>query len=453
MWGSSSHTARAGCIFLCSLFLFIIPDFAGSQTSKTSKPAPTSQIPQINDAPIGQIVVDGAKRFSRSQIASASGLTVGQTADAAALDAAANRLSETGAFSEVGYRFQTLNGKKTVTFHVVEEPNTMTCAFDNFVWFAPPEIDGAIRAEVPLYDGRVPLDGNLSKAVAAALEHLMATRHIGATVGLMPTGKLGSAPTQFLYSARGNVPVIASVEYLGGPLDASAFSIATERLQGHPFSTAYSRSIAENDLGVIYQNHGYLRATFSDAVPTFSPGTNADDPGKVDVVFNVTPGIQYLWNGADWNGDLAYSATELDRFLGMKPGEVAAADKISTGMETAHTAYEKKGYINAVFTDDRQFNDATQQVHLSLKIKQGDQYHMGTFTVTGASNQISGRIIKAWRLKTGDIYNGSYWKDFGKEDLPNALKDMGNTTIAKRISYSVHPNADSLTVDILLTLE
>jgi outer membrane protein assembly factor BamA len=439
MRACSSRTIHLAVIFSFSLLLFACSNFAHAQT---------------NQAPLGEIIVEGASRLSSAQIAAASGLKVGQAAEAPALDAAADRLSETGAFSEVGYRFQTAGGKKTVTFHVVEEPKTVTCAFDNFVWFTLEEIERAVQAEVPLYDGRVPLDGNLSQTVAMALEHLLATRHIAATVGFIPAAeKIGSPPTQFLYSAKGNNPEIAAVEYLGGPLDPSTFSIATTRLLGHPFSRAYSRSLAKNDLDVIYRNHGYLQARFAEAVPTFTPGPNPDDPGKVKVTFTVTPGVQYTWNGADWNGDLPYSAAELNQIFAIKSGEIAGADKISAGNEFVRAAYGKKGYINAVASSDQQFNDATAQVHMSFKIKEGDQYHMGTLTVTGANDRLSERIRNAWRLKAPEIYNASYKQDFRKQDLPVALKDLGFTTIPLRLSISEHPNPDSLTVDVLLTVE
>jgi outer membrane protein assembly factor BamA len=243
------------------------------------------------------------------------------------------------------------------------------------------------------------------------------------------------------------------VEYLGGPLDPSLFSVATERLMGHPYSAAYARSLAENDLSVIYHNHGYLHARFSEATPSFIADENAGEPGKVSLAFTVAPGVQYTWNGADWNGELPYTAAELDQILAMKPGEVAGSDKIAAGIGLVHIAYGKKGYINAVSRYDQNFDDSTRQVHMSFQLQEGDQYHMGAFNVTGASNQISDRIVKAWRLKTGEIYNASYWKNFADQDLPNALKDMGNTTIAKRLSYSEHPNPKALTVDVLLTLE
>src|SRR5216683_2179075 len=144
---------------------------------------------QTKQSIISQIAVEGSARFSDSQVAAASGLKPGQPADNSILNAAADRLSKTGAFSEVTDRYKTLNGKMTLTLIVVDEPKLMSCTFDNFGWFAQDEIDRAVRAEVPLYDGRVPVDGALAQDVASALEHLLAQHHLAASVTFLPAAK------------------------------------------------------------------------------------------------------------------------------------------------------------------------------------------------------------------------------------------------------------------------
>jgi outer membrane protein assembly factor BamA len=407
---------------------------------------------QAKQITIGRIVIDGASRFSETQIVTASGLKAGQAADDSILAAAADRLSQTGAFSEVGYRYETQNAKMTVTFHIVEETKTMACTFDNFVWFTPEDVQRAVSAEVPLYDGRVPVDGSLPQAVATALEHLLTQHHIAAGVTYIPAGKLGSSPTEYRYSAKGDLPPITSVEYVGGPLDQTYFSIATQRLLGHPFSSAFARSLAENDLNVTYQNHGYLRAHFAEAKPIFSPGTNANDPGNARVVFTVVPGMQYAWRGADWNGNRTYSAAELDQSLGMKAGDIAAADKIAAGVDAVHEVYAKKGYIAANLSSDQLFDDEARQVRYSFKVQEGSQYHMGTFTASGVDPQVAERIRKAWRLKAGDVYDASYMREFGRKDLPGAIAGSPAASPAAHRSFSMRPNPNTLTVDVTFSL-
>ena len=176
-------------------------------------------IAQSRQSIISKITAEGSNRFSESQISLASGLKTGQPADDSVLSAAADLLSKSGAFSEVTYRYTTSSGKMTVVFKVVDESKTMLCTFDNFIWVSTDETDRAVREEVPLYDGRVPVDGDIVQAVATALEHLLARHHITATVNYLPASRtLGTAPTEFRYSASGNLPPVASVEFNGDRL-------------------------------------------------------------------------------------------------------------------------------------------------------------------------------------------------------------------------------------------
>ena len=401
---------------------------------------------------IGHMDVEGASRYSATQIIAASGLKIGQMADDASLDAVANHLSDTGAFSQVSYRYETVAGKMNLTIHVAEEPKFMTCDFDNFVWFSQEEIDRALQAEVPLYDGRVPIDGTLPKDVSAALEHLLAKHNIAATVSYIPHGQLGSAPTEYLYSAAGNVPLIASVDYLGGPLDASYFSVATSRLVGHPYSAKYAQSVAEKDLKVVYQNQGYLRANYTEPKPVFAAGANPGDPGAIKLSFTAVPGVQYNWAGGEWNGAAAYTPSDLTHFLGMNIGDIAAADKISAGQDAVREAYGKKGYVTAAVSSDMSTDDAAHKVRYEFKVTEGAQYHMGTLSVPGYDENTVNHIRNAWRLKPGDIYDTSYFKEFVAKALGPAL--VGTPLVGKRLraSFSTRLNASTQTVDVVFTL-
>jgi outer membrane protein assembly factor BamA len=251
-----------------------------------------------------------------------------------------------------------MNGKMTLTFQVNDDPKTLNCTFDNFVWFSQDDVERAVRAEVPLYDARLPFDGELPQSVATALEHLLSQHHIASTVTFLPAApKVGMPPTEIRFSANGNLPTVGSVEFNGGPLEDALFKVQRQRLTGRAFSAAYAHAMAESDLDVIYQNHGYLRAHFADPQLNFVPGAIESEPGSVKLVFTVTPGPQFLWHGADWDGTTVYASADLNGYLGMKEGDPAAADKISEGEDAVRQAYGKKGYITVALSTTRTLDD------------------------------------------------------------------------------------------------
>jgi outer membrane protein assembly factor BamA len=414
---------------------------------------PLTGLAQTGGSTIERILVDGPSHFADSRISLASGLQFGQAVDDSILSKAADRLAQTGAFSEVSYQYETLNGKMTVAFHVVDQTKTLACTFDNFVWFTPEEIDRAIHAEAPLYDGQVPLNGSLPEDVKSALEHLLAQRHVAASVTYLPAAKSPSEPpTEFRYSANGNLPLVTSVEFAGGPLDPALFDPAKQRLVGRSFSMAYSRLIAEKDLDSIYRNHAYLKAHFSDPQVSLAAGPGPGDPGSVSLVFSVTPGIEYKWHGADWSGNTVYTAPDLATALGMVEGTSAALDKILAGMASVAELYGKKGYVNAKLAPAQSFNDAAGQVRYSFDISEGKQFRMGTLTVSGYDSGTADRIRKAWGLKSGDIYDASYLKAFARTDFRDTLAVNQPGVILGHTSIATTPNADALTVDVLVSL-
>ncbi len=406
---------------------------------------------QASQNVIDKVLVEGGTRFSSAQILLAGGLKIGQPADDAALSAAADRLANTGAFSSVTYQYRTANSKMTLTFQITDQPKMMDCTFDNFVWFTHEDVERAVRADVPLYDGRVPLDGGLPQDVAHALEHLLAQRHVTATVTYLPAARaLGAAPTEFRYSASRNLPPVTSVEFSGGSLSDELFAVQEQRLIGRPFSAAYSHSLAENDLTVVYRNHAYLRAQFDDPQVTFQPSQNESDPGSVRLVFHVSPGPQFMWHGADWIGNKVYASADLDRHLAMKEGEPAAADKISAGLDAVREAYGKVGYIAMALSSKPSLDDASRQVRYSFELAEGAQYRMGSFKVEGYDSQTAERIGKTWQLKPGEVYDASYPKEFMKKGVPAPANLSPAAAKTGKLSLATRLNKDQLVADVVL---
>src|SRR5687767_14074612 len=79
-------------------------------------PAKAQQPPADAAFPIGAIDVTGATRFKIEQVVQVSGLTIGSKVKVAELQAAAKRMTETGMFSDVSYRYSVVEGRFNITF-------------------------------------------------------------------------------------------------------------------------------------------------------------------------------------------------------------------------------------------------------------------------------------------------------------------------------------------------
>src|SRR5262249_58915408 len=113
------------------------------------------------------------------------------------------------------------------------------------------------------------------------------------------------------------------------------------------FKTEYSKSDAglfvKAALIPIYNQHGYLKATFQPAQPSLSAsGVCAN---AVIVTLPVAEGAQYHWNDPAWSGNQAYSAQELNAALKLKPAHVADSMKIAHGRGAISGVYGITGYL------------------------------------------------------------------------------------------------------------
>src|SRR5499426_2265090 len=102
------------------------------------------------------IVFEGLKSLPPEKMVAASGLKVGQTIDFEMVKAAAQRLSQTGLFKKVTYRYRYSSTQIELTFELEENTTgKKRCSFDNFVWFTDNEIAEAIKRDMPDFDGSI----------------------------------------------------------------------------------------------------------------------------------------------------------------------------------------------------------------------------------------------------------------------------------------------------------
>src|ERR1041385_822107 len=126
---------------------------------------------------IAKIEFEGLNRLSLDEMIVTSGLKVGQQFDLSALDAAAQRLVDSGFFKNVAYRTRPVRDKIPITF-IVEESKVATSRviFDNFIWFTDTELIAAVRRDVPSFSGTAPDNGDTVDRITRSLQSFLHER-------------------------------------------------------------------------------------------------------------------------------------------------------------------------------------------------------------------------------------------------------------------------------------
>jgi outer membrane protein assembly factor BamA len=402
---------------------------------------------------IARIEIEGLQHLTGAEVIATTRLEIGSVFSLEALDAAAQRLADSGLVANIGYRTITKDNEITIIFHVEEaKSGTSPIAFDNFVWFTDDELSAAIKREVPSYNGTAPNSGNMTDDIKRALENLLKERGIDGTVDYAPSTSGGKQ--EHLFSVAG-VPIpICSLHFPGTKnVSESKLIKASKQMTDADYLRSAGIILSNFVLFPIYREVGQLRAKF--ALPVATLSTSEKCKKGVDVSIAVDEGPIFMWDKAVWTGNEAMSPKELDEVLGMKSGELANGVKIDKGLHAVRVSYGGTGHLDANITAHPEFDDAASRVTYKLEVKEGPQYRMGKLTITGLSDDQAKSLERKWKLKGGEILDTTYFDRFYRKDAVEEMQRIFDAWKASgrrppNIQDVVTPNRETLIADVTL---
>ena len=400
---------------------------------------------------LAPLKASGSKRFSAEQIAAASGLKQDQSISGEDLQAAANRLAHLGVFSDVRYRYATQGGNVEIEFQVADAPS-IAPLFDNFPWFTDDEINLALKGAVPLYDGRVPENGTLLDEISQALGKLLETRKVTGTVSHQAVRLATSGETVQQFRLEGSELSIESVEFNDAIAKSDhAIQQSLSDLRGKPFSRVVIDRFCFEQVRPIYLAHGNLRVTFDAPQARFTGEPSKPLPSSVKAIIGIRPGPVYKWAGATWSGNSAFSAAELDALAGMKSGDSADGMKLEAGWQNILDAYGKKGYLDAALEKTPALDDAAARASYRVVVTEGPQYHMGALVLTGLSLEGERRILAAWKIPDGAVFDASVVDAFVNGGARAAFGDL--PWGYEKIGHYLQKDPKTARVDVLMDFQ
>ena len=416
--------------------------------------AARAQQPAPQSIKLDKIEFKGLERVKEPEALEKSGLAAGQTVDIDTVEAAANRLLESGLFTNLSYKLKGTTDKSVLTFEVIERKWTMPVAFDNFVWFTDEELTAAIRQKLPAFDGTAPEAGGVTEQIRQALADLLKERRIEGSVQYDLSENPLDRKVSHLFSVKGPGLRVCKITYAG------ARAVPEEQLvtkSGGIFDNDYSRAyvggFVESNLLPLYHERGYLRAAFS--APKVVPEAAPECKG-VAVALTVDEGSIYVWDKAAWEGTEGLTAQELDAALGMRNKEVANVVKIAKGLSNVRRAYGRKGYINARVRPETEFDDTGRSVSYRFRVTEGPQYHMGDLTITGLDEAATNNLRGRWRLLHKEVYDEGYVEEFVRKSVAEFQRDAaraGNPFPALKVFSKATPDHDKRIVHVTLDIK
>jgi outer membrane protein assembly factor BamA len=358
------------------------------------------------------IHVTGLNHFKEDQVIAASGLKLGDLAGEKQFEQAAQKLGETGLFSNLSYKYQYSTAGCDLDMQVAENDQLVPITFDNFVWFSDDELLGLLHSKLPLFEGRVPTAGKLADQVAGALKQILDERKIFGEAEYHPAGALNGPITSYLYQVSLHPVLVRNVEFAGAANgELPALQAAAKALPGQDYTRTKMRVQEEKNLLPVYLSRGYLKAQFSDSqAKVAEDGTET----KVDVTFPVLPGVQYKLVNIEWEGNSVFPVEKLQTLIHLKAGEPANAVQLTEDLEEIRKLYGTKGYLFAHADPTPEMDDSAATVSYQLSMTESDQYRMGELTIDGIPAANAAKMAEQWQLKKRDPFDDSYMQRFFK---------------------------------------
>lgn len=402
-------------------------------------------------ATLKSIHADNLKHLSQPQIAALAGLSVGASVGKPDLQAAADRLVQTGLFSNVNYSFQSREDGLYLTFKLVEAPR-IPAYFDNFPWFADSELTDAIRKVLPFYDGTLPEGGATVDQVGAVLTDLVASRGMPTVVEhQVIANPLGEGTVQ-RYRIADVVLQISKLEFGDATL---ASSKALQQHLGEIQGKAYSRMLVDlflaEQVKPIYLERGYLRVKLGPPEIRLTGNPNQKLPDQIPVFVPVTPGAIYNLKSTQWSGNTVLSVFTLTGLLGVKPSAVANGLALENAWEQIREQYAHQGYLDAQVEPLAEFDEQAHTVSYIVTIHEGRTYKMGKLVLTGLSPGAERRLRAAFPNLTGEIFDKQKFEDIlSKLEVHHEQIFVDLPVHYETVGHWLQRDESAGTVDVLL---
>jgi outer membrane protein assembly factor BamA len=402
-------------------------------------------------APLREIRTDGLKSLTNPQAATISGLQIGADVGRGDLQGAADKLVQSGLFSHVTYKFQSRPDGIVATFSL-EETQRIPAYFDNLPWFTDGELNDAIHAKLPFYDGTLPTVGAVVDQAAEIAGEFLAAHGLQAAIEHQVIANPNGDGNIQEFHIDGAALKISSLEFSDVNLNSSKMvQQELAELQGKPYSRMAIDLFLTEQVRPIYQKQGYLRAKLGPPEIRLTGNPNQKLPEQIPVFVPVTPGPIYRWKGVEWSGNSLLASTTLTGDLGLRDGDVADGMAIEAGLDRVREEYGHVGYLDAKVDALPSYDDEAHTLSYKVRIEEGKAYKFDALTVTGLSPTAEKRLRDAWTIPQGELFDKATFEEFLTKLETKPADIFHNLPVHyDNVGHWIQPDEANHTVNILL---
>jgi outer membrane protein assembly factor BamA len=429
-------------LLCCSILLAaLLPTPYLAQKSSAQRPS-RATLPSAYK--LIDIKVVGQQDYSPQDIVKASGLQIGDSVNEDTFKQATQKLGETGLFTDVEYSYSYSAVGTKLTLQVKENDKLIPLLFDNFPWYSDQELIDKVHQNIPLFRGKVPIDGQIIDDVADVIAALIAAKNPQYHVNYLRSGEAGGPVDTIVFSVNGANIRVRSVAFPGAAEEHKPQLAATaKKIQGGDYSRTVVSKYAKFDVRPIYLQQGFLKVAF--AINQARVVTDSPEQTDVEVQLPIEEGAQYKLTNIEWTGNEVFPAAKLTSLLHVQTGKPANQVQIEEDLKSVTKLYGTRGYVRANPELRSQLDDAQNTVAYTINVKEGQRYTMGEVDLEGLDEKTKARVREDWKLRQGEPYDASYSSRF----LHDCMQDLPRE-VQWYMKVEEAVNDDDKTVDVTL---
>jgi outer membrane protein assembly factor BamA len=393
------------------------------------------------------IQFQGDPEYTNQELLLAAGLKGGSVYTTAEMNNHAKLLMDSGVFDHLTYKFDGVD-----LIYTLNPSSTLyPIRLENLPLAGGPDLDAKLHALMPLYHGKVPADGTLLDGVRAALEQMLATQGINATITATPFGEAGTRNLSAMNFSIAAPPVeigTLQIQGVSAAFKAKVNSVA-DKQTGTAFDTTNSAANLVQAFTSLYAEEGYAAAK----VHVIQSGGPQISAASIDIPFSVTidEGHSYKLGAIRLPADSLVSPAEIDKITSSLSGTAKGASVRGVWALLA-TRYHSKGYLDFAMTPHAEFDETAGKVNYTVELNPGSVYHLALLKFDNVGEQLRKLLMRNWQMFPGDPFDESYVSGFISK---TQSEDPGlqRTLAGVKVSYDVRADPATHDVNLLIRLE
>lgn len=390
--------------------------------------------------PLREIVIEGAQHFDKDRIQAETGLHVGDMVNEADFQKAVARLTETGVFETLSYRFGPKDGGYSLTFEVDEVDQVFSVRFLNFDE-PEPQLLEELHQQIPLFKTEVPATGRMVDQIGDALQkRWMAAGHDSRVIGqLLP---IDGESLAMVFQPEQRMQSIAFVEFKGsaaiGPLDLQrSFN---PKAMGEPYTEARLLQLLQYNVRPMYEEKGFMGVEFC-------PCEARPDDASLGLIITVEvhEGDVYSYGSIQRPDVPPVSPDKLDSLFDFSSGERVNMTAVQTSLGRLDELLRTVGFLKSQTLEDHKVHDDTKTVDLVFHTELGPQYTFRRLEIQGLDILAEPVVRKRWGLEPGRPFNATYPRFF-----LDTIEQEGMFEHLAKTEARTHLDETTKTVDVTL---